>query len=972
MSGSTSTEQHQDSAQQPSSMDDSGMDVDPALLRARALSTLKKPKVTAPKGVDSAPKPLRRPAAYDYSIQLNYGTEEPSLGAFSVASSVAGPSSAARSSPPPSTSSMDVDDEQTREEGEISDSEAGPSIKRASTPPKAVPAKPQPTILNLPMKPTSSPLVASSSLPKAETKGHSTPEISSRDMNTSALPLRHFTPSEHEVDIPDDFQVRPGLRMTEDQYNTAKDLILDLLGWGVPPEYFVEYGLSREILYFVFLELNLRLPTNLDVSGLPPPPSPRTVRYSSPEPISPPVPTFNRPRSLSAAVVRQAQGHPSLPQKPRTSQGTPIGEGVLFSATAAPFIPVPGNSMTQETPNTIDIELQRKQELLARKAVLASRKSKQTAVPTPGFSTHSTLEARLSDPKLSDAASTVPKQAVDDFLKSIGSIDSPAPTPLNQDNDMDVDGPIPGLTSTLPTPAWLAPSPQLSEVRSLSASTSGIFPSGPEVNMLSQRPSMDRDMLDRSQSRSDEKSDFSEPQTREPSLGPKRGTKRPVASDFVDADPGPSRSYYSGYRDYYSGHSYPSRARPQSFAGIPTLRRMVIHLSDTSDDEDDEDAPPCEASQSHAPRRPQLPTYIATTTSSPIVGTPNQAITPAALQEKEEEIKRMKEKIAQRERARMEKLAAASKASTPPVTVISENPKQVPITVKQEDDDTTVPTSLTYTTTPSTTTKNETNSDVGQSVTSVRAQSSSSSSASPPTDAVPQPLIHQSIGNEVLTAEAQQEDVATAPTPTIQNGATVGISHSPIHHVNVDDGHSTIENPSTQEPEVSTSSQPSNQFVAYSSPLSSYPLLHASLPQHLIGTISTTTDPYAMFPNSSTPERPDSKDPHVLAGVNLKAIKAIAMHRWLSDPFRRLCQYEVPGGGECRDRNCEDIHPSFAHKVEPSDEETARHLYARLPKSSVVTLEQLQTALQEAQHPDTGYHTRVHNALEKLGLRAQP
>ena len=56
--------------------------------------------------------------------------------------------------------------------------------------------------------------------------------------------------------------------MTQSEYDRAKDIILDLLGWGVPPEYLVKCGLSREILFYAFTELNLQLPRNLDTTEL--------------------------------------------------------------------------------------------------------------------------------------------------------------------------------------------------------------------------------------------------------------------------------------------------------------------------------------------------------------------------------------------------------------------------------------------------------------------------------------------------------------------------------------------------------------------------------------------------------------------------------------------------------------------------------------------------------------------------------
>lgn len=36
----------------------------------------------------------------------------------------------------------------------------------------------------------------------------------------------------------------------------------------------------------------------------------------------------------------------------------------------------------------------------------------------------------------------------------------------------------------------------------------------------------------------------------------------------------------------------------------------------------------------------------------------------------------------------------------------------------------------------------------------------------------------------------------------------------------------------------------------------------------------------------------------------------LAVTSKLLDPSKRVCQYEIPGGGVCRDEGCEDIHPS--------------------------------------------------------------
>ncbi|KAF8415075.1 hypothetical protein L210DRAFT_2760013 [Boletus edulis BED1] len=57
--------------------------------------------------------------------------------------------------------------------------------------------------------------------------------------------------------------------MTEEDLDRAKSLVLDLLGWGITPEY-LECGLSPAAIYAIFTDLRLRLPSNLDtLSPLP-------------------------------------------------------------------------------------------------------------------------------------------------------------------------------------------------------------------------------------------------------------------------------------------------------------------------------------------------------------------------------------------------------------------------------------------------------------------------------------------------------------------------------------------------------------------------------------------------------------------------------------------------------------------------------------------------------------------------------
>jgi hypothetical protein len=54
--------------------------------------------------------------------------------------------------------------------------------------------------------------------------------------------------------------------VSPEQLDLAKSIVLDLLGWGVPPDYLVEFGVSPGTIFKIFTDLRLRLPTNLRVS----------------------------------------------------------------------------------------------------------------------------------------------------------------------------------------------------------------------------------------------------------------------------------------------------------------------------------------------------------------------------------------------------------------------------------------------------------------------------------------------------------------------------------------------------------------------------------------------------------------------------------------------------------------------------------------------------------------------------------
>jgi len=86
--------------------------------------------------------------------------------------------------------------------------------------------------------------------------GEITEDVSPR--KTPPLPTQH---------PPTNISRKQTKTVTPNQLDQAKDIVLDLLGWGVTPEYLVECGVSSQILYTIFSDLRLRLPKNIFVGS---------------------------------------------------------------------------------------------------------------------------------------------------------------------------------------------------------------------------------------------------------------------------------------------------------------------------------------------------------------------------------------------------------------------------------------------------------------------------------------------------------------------------------------------------------------------------------------------------------------------------------------------------------------------------------------------------------------------------------
>ncbi|KAK0464439.1 uncharacterized protein EV420DRAFT_1516395 [Desarmillaria tabescens] len=593
-----------------------GSSSDPASsLRAAALLTLKsKRRKAAGEQSSTAALPARPPPIAD-SFQLDYGQED-------VPSSTTRAPAPGPSKPHP----VDMEDGQIREEGEISDSEeqlatAAPARTKQSPLPMKTP---QPQLPQLePAHEIKSSLASPSRT--AVTKQESPPVLLERITNISPSPLEIRDSSNMVVDVDESYSsnaylalgpdhVRPGLHMNQTQYDTAKDIILDLLGWGIPPTYLVDCGLSREIVYYVFNELNLRLPDNLDTNGLIPylpPPFFRSDATQEPSSSMPPPP-----------VPSGLQYH-NLPPRPlKLSDVQSPGPNSALPSSLALSTNSPSASETSPVTSLHDMERQRRQELLARKAVQASRKAKPPPPPSPSSS--SIASSRYVSPEQLPQDVEMATETVDDFLKTLES--------TAEGEAMDVDE-IPGLGRSQPVSK-----PQISRQQS--------FMVGRVVVPLS---SLTAEQSSSSNSSTPTPTPLQK-STSMTSLDGQPVRRRPVAADFVDMD-GSSRNGTG----LANGRSHPPhnlrRKMGTGFANVSKMRRLVIDLSD-SEGEGDDDYVMREAGEYTS----TTPTYLPTSLFGAKTSRGPRTRSPATLMEKEMEIARMRQLIADKEQNRVKKL----------------------------------------------------------------------------------------------------------------------------------------------------------------------------------------------------------------------------------------------------------------------------------------------------------------------------
>ncbi|KAI6027504.1 hypothetical protein BKA83DRAFT_14431 [Pisolithus microcarpus] len=663
---------------QPESSSSASLVDTASTLRAAALLSRKRRKVATETLSRRAPEP---------SLRLDYGHEGSMSPSGHVSPVGTRHISHPQSGPSISTSTTkktpDTEDGQ-REEGEISDTETSPT---PAPPPQQRTRTPTPPARISPRASTTQPLQhyhrqgatktetlppsQTPSLRDSDTVSPSEPGPSWRDGNY--LPNEPFVLETPTYRL-DPHHVRPGLTMTQQEYDTAKDVVLDLLGWGVPPEYLVEHGISRYIIYYVFTELNLRLPDNLDVSDLVPYPTPEMLEKLT---ISPSPTTWSF-RSSSASAMPPP---PVIPIRDSLADVADRADILMSSSPSrSPTVKAEPSSPSPTDLSLHAIEQQRRQELLARKAAIASQRARQ-----------SDREVAIQ-PGGTLGLAAVPSQSVDDFLKTIepnhadssneGDRKSVNPSlEMKSDESMDVDEPVLGPISVTEDDSRLSTSPQTvpSKMTDPTAQTElnlpAVVPPGSSSDAL--RSTASRHGLSSLTLSADAAGD---PPTLRQQLSAddsdgtnshhRRGSKRPVAADFVDFDTSLARNQGGSYSNgYANGGSQLIRRKTGSFASI-NMRRCVIELSDSEDDGDGRLLAPTPNAngREYSPAVVAVPTHyssrLRTTTTPPIPassgGAQSTGLTappPSALLEKEEEIKKMRQLIAEREEMRLRKLA---------------------------------------------------------------------------------------------------------------------------------------------------------------------------------------------------------------------------------------------------------------------------------------------------------------------------
>ncbi|KAG2338510.1 hypothetical protein BDR05DRAFT_694241 [Suillus weaverae] len=191
-------------------------------------------------------------------------------------------------------------------------------------------------------------------------------------------------------------------------------------------------------------------------------------------------------------------------------------------------------------------------------------------------------------------------------------------------------------------------------------------------------------------------------------------------------------------------------------------------------------------------------------------------------------------------------------------------------------------------------------------------------------------------------------------------------------------------------------------FPCYDSPFSTYPLLLSQLRATPVDADSCQDPRRTATRSSRSPSRASaSYGPNLSSSSSrasliyapslshscstvfvpdLKPLKLASLQRALDqvsggDSGLRVCQYEVPGGGVCRDKDCNNLHLSRLAS-EPSDADVAAYVHGVLPQpwGSRCDVRAIEIALERVRLGSSARNIEecVTSALSGLGIPVVP
>ncbi|KAG8832833.1 hypothetical protein FRC17_000587, partial [Serendipita sp. 399] len=312
----------------------------------------------------------------------------------------------------------------------------------------------------------------------------------------------------------DEDHCRPGLQMTFQQFEKAKGLILDLLGYGMTPEDLIGVGLNRRLVVYCLRELKMRLPGNVAVDDIIPygPPleyqaDQDPTQRASPESVPE---TFVETPAPTAEVMSppSPQQQPTPASTPRTPPSPPTGSSKA-SVNPKPSAPV----LTYETtgPSLFQMALPHQQ----INPLPPRPNSTEPTLPDPPAS----LPARPSFSVERNVRRQSTSSAIQAFDRPPTMFGEPrVASPVSMDVD---DLPLTASGAVSPPVTTNEGEPPNQGAASTSSTTQAPTP------LTSLRATVLRSMT----------TDSTRSSTPSSELGPKRGIKRPKADDFVDDAP---------------------------------------------------------------------------------------------------------------------------------------------------------------------------------------------------------------------------------------------------------------------------------------------------------------------------------------------------------------------------------------------------------------------------------------------------